>query len=498
MSKKSLHKLLNGLVAGDIPDLLVSGLQSDSRKVESGDVFLAYPGLKTDGRQYIRDAVNRKAAAVLYDPIAWSNAGITQSEVPLIPLKNLQHQIGEIAMRFYDDPSKSMRVVGVTGTNGKTSCTQFMAQALQRQQIKCGVIGTLGYGFLPELQKSNYTTPDPILLQQAFLEMKQRGAKAVAMEVSSHALDQKRVQGVHFNIAVFTQLTQDHLDYHGDMQTYARAKKRLFEQPGLQYGVVNADDSLGRQILRERSNVLNMVVYSAQQERLLQYERMIWAKKITSLPKGFHVEVQTPWGDGEFETPFLGRFSVSNLLAVLSVLCLFEIPFSTALQDLSQLQIVKGRMDCHGGDNKPLVVIDYAHTPDALEKALMALREHVLGRLFVVFGCGGDRDRGKRPLMATIAESYADRVVFTNDNPRSEPPMQIIKDMMAGLKKPSSVKIELNREIAIQWAVQNALIGDIVLVAGKGHETTQIVGDTTLPFDDSQVVSNTLNDWIKD
>ncbi len=493
MNTVHLKPLLKGLAQEPIPDIAVTGVQDDSRKIIAGDLFLAYPGLRTDGRRYFHDAVEKKAAAIVCEAEHYQPT--VQTTIPIIPIAKLQHCIGEIAARFYGNPSEKMNIIGVTGTNGKTSCTQFIAQALQSQNIPCGVVGTLGYGFLPDLQKTDYTTPDPIQLQRAFADMHAQGAKAIAMEVSSHALDQHRVQGVHFTAAVLTQLSRDHLDYHKSMENYARAKELLFQQPGLRCGVVNADDALGRKIIHDYRDKLSLVAYSTTERS--NDVPSVSAKKISSMPNGFRVEVSTPWGEGELTTTLLGRFNISNLLAVLSVLGLLNVPLSAALSELSQLTTVKGRMQCFGGADKPLVVVDYAHTPDALEKALTALREHCHGKLIGVIGCGGDRDKGKRPQMAAIAERFADHVILTNDNPRSEPPMNIIRDMQVGLKRVASVTVELDRDSAIQYAVQKAVIGDIVLIAGKGHETTQVVGDKITPFDDAIVVKRSLDKWTR-
>ncbi len=467
----------------------ISGITADSRLVQKGDLFLAYPGFRVDGRKFIEQAISQGAAAVVCEAAGYQlKAG---ENIPIISVPNLQSHLGDIAARFYQDPSQAMTIVGVTGTNGKTSITHFIAAALQAQHIICGVMGTLGYGFLPDLMPSPQTTLDPIQIQKIFSQLRAEQAKVIAMEVTSHALDQKRVQGVHFKIAVFTQLSRDHLDYHHDMQSYARAKELLFQQPGLRYGVVNLDDELGQQIVDRYHQRLTLIGYS-QLGKTDARIACITATAITPQAPGFHAQLQTPWGNGELTTALLGRFNISNLLAVLAVLCLLDMPLTTALATLSQLSTVKGRMQCLGGQRQPLVVVDYSHTPDALEKALTALREHCHGKLICVFGCGGDRDRGKRPQMAAIAERYADQVILTNDNPRSESPQAIINEIKTGFTKLKTVTVELDRKKAIQFAVQNAKVGDIVLVAGKGHETKQIIGDLVLPFDDVEEVKQAL------
>lgn len=486
-----LKDLLKGIARWDNQsNPLISGVNLDSRLIQKGDLFLAYPGFRADGRRFIPQAISQGAAAIVYEaagnPV---NAGV--ENIPIIPVSNLQNQLGDIAARFYHDPSQAMTVIGVTGTNGKTSITHFIAAALQTQHIRCGVMGTLGCGFLPDLVPSSQTTLDPIQIQKILSQLQAQHAHAIAMEVTSHALDQKRVQGVHFTIAVFTQLSRDHLDYHHDMQSYAKAKELLFQQPGLRYGVVNLDDELGQQLVDRYHQQLTLIGYS-QVGKTDPRIACITATAVVPKMPGFQVQLQTPWGKGTLITSLVGRFTISNLLAVLAVLCLLEIPFLTALAALSSLTTVRGRMQCLGGQQQPLVVVDYSHTPDALEKALTALREHCHGKLTCVFGCGGDRDRGKRPQMAMIAERYADQIIVTNDNPRSESPEAIVNEIKAGFTNLNNVIIEFDREKAIQLAVQNANVGDIVLVAGKGHETKQIIGDLVLPFDDVEEVKKAL------
>lgn len=487
-----LNQILSGIAADAlVEDRIIHGLASDSRKVTKGDAFLAYRGLHVDGRDFIEDAIAKGAAAIIFEtqdakPVA------TQPDIPFIAVHDLQHRLGGIAAQFYGCPSQSMRLIGITGTNGKTTVAQFVAQALSDYKIACGVMGTLGNGFMPHLNKTTHTTLDPIHFQQTLASLRDQGAQAVASEVSSHALDQGRVQGAYFDTAVLTQLSRDHLDYHGDMQRYAHTKELLFQQLGLRYGVVNLDDELGRKIATRYRNKFNVVGYATVNKNINDMP-VIVATKITPTAQGFAVTVKSPWGDGQFTTPLLGRFNISNLLAVAAVLLnTFALPFAEVLCSLSKLHSIKGRMQRYGNQQQPQVIVDYAHTPDALQKALSALREHCVGKLYCVFGCGGDRDQGKRPAMAAIAERYADYLVMTNDNPRNETPGKIIKDMQAGLTRLGIAKIELDRAAAIRYAVQTAGVDDIVLIAGKGHETTQTIGAKVLPFDDGKVVVQTL------
>lgn len=492
MKEIHLNQLLSGIVSNNVEEsCLVCGITSDSREVARGDVFLAYRGLQIDGRDFIQDAVTKGAAAIIYESNDVKSVSL-QGDIPLIPVRDLQHYLGDIAARFYDDPSETMRLIGVTGTNGKTTVAQFIAQVLSENHIRCGVMGTLGNGFIPDLKQTTHTTLDPIQLQKTLAWLRDEGAQAVALEVSSHALDQGRVQGVHFNAAVLTQLSRDHLDYHGDMRRYAKAKELLFQQPGLQFGVVNLDDSLGRKIAKKYRNKYEMIGYSTENHSVDNIPAMVATTIIPTSRGGFDVTVTSPWGQGKFITSLLGRFNISNLLAVATILNLFELPFADVLSSLSTLHSVKGRMQRYGNQQQPQVIVDYAHTPDALQRALSTLRKHCVGKLYCVFGCGGDRDRGKRPEMAAIAERCADYIVMTNDNPRHEVPEKIIEDMQSGLNRLELARIELDRAVAIRYAVQTAGVDDIVLIAGKGHETTQTIGTKVLPFDDGKVVEEVL------
>jgi UDP-N-acetylmuramoyl-L-alanyl-D-glutamate--2,6-diaminopimelate ligase len=478
-----LSALMAGLVdvplAGD-PEIL--DLTLDSRTVKPGSLFLAVPGARTDGRQYIAGALARGAAAVLYEadgfePDAYAAAAIG--------VKGLRQQIGAIADRFYGSPSRKLKVVGVTGTNGKTTTTHLLAQVLDAPARRCGLIGTLGCGFPGALDPSLHTTPDAIRVHQLMAELVKAGARTVCMEVSSHALDQARVAGVAFDIAVFTNLTRDHLDYHGDMQAYAAAKARLFDFPHLEAAVINADDSFGRELIARARGRVRAVSFGLQAGE-------VHALAVQPAPDGLTLTVATPQGEATFSSPLLGRFNAANLLAVLAVLLVAGMPLAEAAAALAQARPVAGRMERFGGDAQPLVVVDYAHTPDALEKALAALREHTAGRLVCVFGCGGDRDRGKRPQMGAIAETLADIVIVTSDNPRHELPMAIINEIVAGMR--STPTVVTDRAHAIRAALAEARTGDTVLVAGKGHEDYQQVGDRRLPYSDRDTVRELLGE----
>lgn len=312
------------------------------------------------------------------------------------------------------------------------------------------------------------------------------------MEVSSHSIDQGRINGIDFEIGIFTNLTRDHLDYHGTMEAYAAVKKRFFEEALLRHAVINMDDKLGKEIVTAISSQKNCVGYSID-KKISASIPMVWADQINLTDSGILATVHTPWGMGELRSSLIGQFNLSNLLAVLTALCLMDVPLSTALACLSQLLPVPGRMQTMGGNDQPLVVVDYAHTPDALEKVLIALRQHCQGKLYCLFGCGGDRDQGKRPLMAAIAERYADIVVVTDDNPRTEDPRRIVKDILTGFGKPENVIIEHDRSKAIHHIIECAILGDCILIAGKGAETYQQIGNTKIPFNDGEQVRERLN-----
>lgn len=480
----TLSELLPHCSSVSLPpaDVVINGLAIDSREVQPGGVFIAYPGLNADGRHFIYDAVERGAIAILAEAADFIPP---QIPVPLILIENLAAQLSLLAARFYQYPAKQLAVIGVTGTNGKTSCTQFIARALTRLNKPCGVIGTLGYGFPGYLTTHSYTTPDALQTQKIAAELAANSAQAIAMEVSSHALAQDRVSAIDFHTAVFTNLTHDHLDYHGSMENYAQAKRRLFESSGLRYAVINVDDPFGVQLAKEFADKLTVYTYGLEHSLpSIARAEAISVRNINFTAAGLSAEVTTPWGMGVLQSSLLGKFNLSNLLAVLAVLCIQGVTLEQALQQLSLLTGVPGRMQTLGGGVKPLVVIDYAHTPDALQQVVTALRAHCQGRLWCVFGCGGNRDRAKRSLMGYIAQQYADQIILTDDNPRHEAASQIIADIMQGISANACVVIEHDRRRAIEHALACAKPEDIVLIAGKGHETYQQIGDEKLPFSD--------------
>ncbi|WP_313408599.1 UDP-N-acetylmuramoyl-L-alanyl-D-glutamate--2,6-diaminopimelate ligase [Stutzerimonas kunmingensis] len=480
---------LNHLLPQAGSDVLIRELTLDSRKVRGGDLFLAVPGLQFDGRDHIQDAVARGAAAVAYEAEGLDQS-LTDNAV-MVPVLHLAEQLSAIAGRFYGEPSRSLRVVGVTGTNGKTSVSQLIAQALDRLGEPCGIIGTLGTGFHGQLELGRYTTPDAIGVQATLANLKQEGARAVAMEVSSHGLDQGRVAALDFDVAVFTNLSRDHLDYHGSMDAYGAAKARLFEVPGLSCRVINLDDAFGR-VLAGEERESRLITYSLEDPTAY-----LFCAEARLDDDGIHARLITPQGERSLRSPLLGRFNVSNVLAAVGALLGMDYPLDEILAVLPELQGPAGRMQRLGGGDHPLIVVDYAHTPDALEKVLTALRPHARGRLLCLFGCGGDRDTGKRPLMAVVAERLADGVVVTDDNPRNEAPEQILEGIRSGFSNPAAVTFSHGRAQAIASLIAAARAEDVVVLAGKGHEDYQEVRGERLPFSDLEEACRALSFWEK-
>lgn len=465
-------------------------ITADSRKAGPGSLFLAYPGERTDGRSFIELAIGQGAAAVLWEEseFAWNPAW----QVANWPVEDLRRNAGFVADEFYGHPSRGLWMIGVTGTNGKTSCSHWLAQAFSAMGKSAAVIGTLGNGFPNALSEAINTTPDPILLHGMLAEFKRQGAEMVAMEVSSHGLDQGRVNGVYFNVAILTNLSRDHLDYHGDMQSYAAAKRQLFHWPDLGCAVLNADDEFGREIAMELQDLGHRVLTYGLEAGDVRGSALQFSHQ------GLSMQVQTPFGSGELRAGVLGRFNAYNLLAVLGAMLASGVVLDEALHALKKITPVIGRMQTLGGGSFPLVVIDYAHTPDALEKALNTLKEQLAesgkqGRLICVFGCGGNRDAGKRPLMGEIALKHADVVIVTSDNPRNEEPAEIIDDITRGSRQ--GFQVEPDRAVAINQAIASAQPGDIVLVAGKGHENYQEIQGVKHPFSDHAVAQLALQQY---
>jgi UDP-N-acetylmuramyl-tripeptide synthetase len=463
---------------------------ADSRLVHAGDAFAAFPGYEADGRAFIPDAIARGAGAVLWEALAfhWDAAW----RVSNVAVEDLKAKLGAIADHVYGHPSRDLYVVGVTGTNGKTSCTHWIAQCFDACGRKSGVVGTLGSGLVSSLDPSARTTPDAAALHETLARLRSEGAAAVAMEVSSHGLDQGRVNAVEFDVALFTNLTRDHLDYHGTMADYGAAKAKLFAWPTLEACVINSDDPFGRTLASEvRARGQNVLTYGLAGGDIA-------ATRVEPTRDGMTLSIATPWGRGDIAPRLCGTFNASNVLAVLAVLLASGIGLSDALAALERVTPPAGRMQRIGGGPRPLVVIDYAHTPDALEKVLAALRPAVAdgGALVCVFGCGGDRDPGKRPEMGRIAALRSDRIIVTSDNPRREDPATIAAAVVGGIRAAGgrSLVVELDRGAAIRRAVASAKPGDVVLVAGKGHEDYQERDGVRTPFSDAVVAAAALGE----
>lgn len=481
-----LTELLKGLAEIE-RDVNVNGLALDSSKVQTGNAFIALRGANQHGMEHARQAIANGANAVIYDPSGLEIEHSLLPEVVKVAVPELGKQLGAIAAGFYGHPSRQLTLVGVTGTNGKTTCSQLIAQVLP----DCGVIGTLGWGEVGCLTPTINTTPDALSVQSMLHEFVRQTKRAVAMEVSSHGLQQGRVNAVEFKGAVFTNLSRDHLDYHGSMDEYLRAKLGLFANPALRFAVINLDDPASAEVLKRMKDSVQRWTFSAKGRRFVGAESIV-AENIRHGAEGIRFDVV--WGDRRASafTPIVGSFNLENVLAVLGVLLAMDVPFTEAVTRLATLKAIVGRMEKFGGQGKPTVIVDYAHTPDALEKVLKAVRGE--GRLWLVFGCGGNRDKGKRPEMGRIAETWADQVIVTDDNPRGEPPAEIIKDILAGCQKPNVTVIN-DRTTAIRTVIQQAAKQDCVMIAGKGHENYQEINGIKMPFSDQDVVKQTLAVW---
>ena len=434
---------------------VITSLAIDSRHVQPGSLFLAYPGTAFDGRQYIDAAIAKGAIVVAYEAHGFTPP---VKHVPLIPIKNLRNQVSHIVADFYQHPGSTLTVIGITGTNGKTSVCHFTAQALTQLGYRCGVVSTVGNGIWPDLSTGELTTPNPVALQQLFADFVAQAATHVVMEVSSHALDQLRVYLPDFDIAVFTNLSRDHLDYHGTMSAYAKAKAKLFQGSNLKAAVVNQDNQFAQVMTQQLVSGVKQIYYN---------------------------------GESAHPVNLPGKFNQENVAAVQGILQALEIDELSIQTVLANLQPVKGRMEVFRSKDYPDVIIDYAHTPDALQKALQAL-DIEKAHIWVIFGCGGDRDKGKRPLMAKMAEQYAGNVVVTSDNPRFENTQHIIDDIWQGFDKPDGVKAIIDRREAIHYALSHARIEDTILLAGKGHETAQCVRGKQIPFDERTIISGIM------
>jgi UDP-N-acetylmuramoyl-L-alanyl-D-glutamate--2,6-diaminopimelate ligase len=484
-----LSRLLHGIAA--VPrDTALTDLTLDSRQVLPGGAFLACRGARHHGLDFALDVARRGASAIVWEPDGVHQPPAMHSDIVLAAVPGLSQQASLLADRFFAAPSRQVDVVGVTGTNGKTTCAWLLAQALDRCGESAAYIGTLGTAFDGELRRGEMTTPDAVTVQRALAAFHTRGARKVAMEVSSHGLAQGRVQAVHFDAAVFTNLTRDHLDFHGDMVAYGAAKASLFEREDVRLRVFNVDDSFGA-ALASRPAFAGRIACSSRSGAQRPDGAFVRAGHIRFDSAGSCFELESSFGSATLQTSLVGAFNIDNLLAVLAVLLGSGVDFARAVAAAGNLQAPPGRLEVFAQPGSPVAVVDYAHTPDALEQALRVLSLHCSGKLFVVFGCGGDRDRGKRPQMGAVAARRADRIILTDDNPRSEDPRQIIADIRSGMGA-TPAEIVPDRGEAIAHALRQAGAGDVVLIAGKGHETTQVSAAGSRRFSDQQVVREVL------
>jgi UDP-N-acetylmuramoyl-L-alanyl-D-glutamate--2,6-diaminopimelate ligase len=476
-----------GKFAVTCASLAVSHLRLDSRAVRPRDAFVALQGHVQNGEQFISNAVQQGAICVLVD----ATSTVQLDSVPLIKVPELKQNIAAIASDFYQQPSEKLSVIGVTGTNGKSTTTTMIANLAQLCGAPSAVIGTLGYGQPERLTPLANTTPSNVALQRILAELASNN-ELVAMEVSSHGLVQGRLNNTDFNVGVFTNLSRDHLDYHGDMTQYAQAKLKLFTEHKPEFSVLNADDEVAQQWLQQYE-FDGLVVYG-QKPSSHNFNHYVWFDEVHFDAKGICAKIISSWGEGELHVPLYGLFNLYNIAAALATLLTQGYAFAHLLEAVGQLQPVAGRMQAFNAPNLPTCIVDYAHTPEALELALQALQQHVPGNVVCVFGCGGDRDKGKRPLMAQAAEQNANKLVITSDNPRSEDPQTIIDDVKAGLSNPEYAVCQIDRADAIRYAIEHAPKNGVVLIAGKGHEDYQIIGDKRLPFCDRQWVEKILQE----
>ncbi|MBE2898034.1 UDP-N-acetylmuramoyl-L-alanyl-D-glutamate--2,6-diaminopimelate ligase [Pasteurellaceae bacterium 20609_3] len=486
-----MQRLANWLALDQLPNLRLRDMQLDSRAVGQNDVFVALNGHSVDGRKFIPNAVAQGAALVLAQTDDPEKEGsITyQENVPVVHVFALEQKLSQIAGDFYANPSRDLCVIGVTGTNGKTTVAQLLAQWLELLGTRSAVMGTIGNGLYGQVKSAVNTTGSAVEVQANLHEFKTQGAKAAVMEVSSHGLVQHRVEALRFEAAIFTNLSRDHLDYHYTMQAYGEAKFRLFSELDVKHRIINIDDPLGKQWCE---CLPSAVAVSSQGQRMAD-RTFVCAREVTYHAQGARIEIDSSWGEGVLESRLIGAFNVSNVLLVTATLLQLGHPLTALCETAAQLTGVCGRMEVFSAPNCPTAIVDYAHTPDALEKALHAARIHCHGKLWCVFGCGGDRDKGKRPLMAQVAEKWADCIVITDDNPRTEDAKQILADIEQGLSAQANARSISGREQALEYAISHAQADDVVLVAGKGHEDYQIIGREKHHFSDREMVEQFLN-----
>lgn len=470
-------------------DCPISGIVSDTRKLMPGQTFIALEGPHGHSLQFANQAIAKGASAIIYDPGTISSIELLpKNNCPVIAIENLDVHLGTIAARYYTHPSSRLDVIGITGTNGKTSCSQFLGQLLDH----CGIIGTLGWGCRGDLTLTGYTTPDALTTQAILAECVQRQFHTVAMEVSSHGLAEGRINGINFKGAVLTNISRDHLDFHGTMAAYIETKKSLFARPEIQFAVINLDDALSAEfiaVVPEHTALWGYCIgFKASEKPGLQ---LIVADNIAHQTDGLSFDIHWKEQTQAIHVPLYGAFNIENLLAVAAVMLALGHSLGEIAGKIGHLQPVTGRMQRFGNNDSALIFVDYAHTPDALQKALMSARQHCRHELWVVFGCGGDRDTGKRAEMGRCAEQYADHVIITDDNPRSEYPPQIVKDILSGCQS-EQIAVIHDRAGAIRQAITQASKKDCIVIAGKGHEEYQEYKHQKIPFSDAAIVMQAL------
>jgi UDP-N-acetylmuramoyl-L-alanyl-D-glutamate--2,6-diaminopimelate ligase len=476
-----LAKLLQAFDIIDLASIDIKGLQNDSRKVSPGDLFFAYPGASCDGRLFITQAIENGAAAIVYEEE--TNPPFTSTKIPLIPIKNLGQEFAAITNQFYAYPSRNLDITGVTGTNGKTTIAYLLTQAQQLLNRQSAYIGTIGYGTTSNIAPLSNTTPDNLVLQKILFDYHTQGVEMVNMEVSSHALEQHRVDGIHFNQAIFTNLSHEHLDYHKSMEAYALAKAKLFATQDLKSAILNRDDAYYSVMANNVPKTCNILTFGLHGADIQAIDCMLSMK-------GSAFNIKTPWGMFRVITQLLGKFNIYNCLAVFACLVSQGYTPASVVKIFPSLKASPGRMELV--NTSPVILVDYAHSPDAFENALNTLSALKVRSLLVVFGCGGDRDKAKRPIMGKIAQRYADYIIITNDNPRSEEPSEIIAEIKQGMDDSSNIVVIEDRKAAIAKAIELASEDDIVLIAGKGHENYQELGRQRIYFSDQGTVLDLL------
>ena len=481
----NLQDLLIGIV--DAPTIKYNNICDDSRNVKKGTVFFALKGLSSDGCDFIESAINSGACAVVYEP-PYDLSNI-ETSIPIIAVEDLKLEIANIVSRHYESSINEMSIIGVTGTNGKTTVSWLIHQGFKKIGYKSGYIGTLGYG-LENLNLNELTTPSCMKLHKILSEFQNSGVEYVVMEISSHAIDQRRIEGINFNSVIFTNLSRDHIDYHGNMENYGETKAKLFLERQSKIKIININDSFGRSLIER---VDEEVISTSIEPINIDKDKFISVTKYETNGSGFDIDLKSSWGTFKTHVPLLGTFNIENVIQTIALFLSLGFSLSKIQTIIEGMKAPSGRMESVDVDNNhllPRVLVDFSHTPDALKLSLQSIRDHYDGKIWCVFGCGGDRDRGKRKMMGNIAERYADYVIVTSDNPRNENPQKIISDILEGIS--SEVETIVSREEAINFAIMKANKNEIILIAGKGHESYQKIGEETLKFSDHKISKRSL------